>query len=171
MSKKKGILNKINGKYSNQSQISDEDRSSLFAYANHIDYVQPKCTKFLSKSRRYYQNKNNFSSNLDFSWKKTLDEEDSEEEDHPLFNTMPQNNDYGHLSQVKDYFQPQEEIQNTPLKRQESQDIELDKLMNEEINDINKSKIIDQTMSGCNIQNKSIQKHINTGNIQNIRIR
>jgi len=173
MSKRK--VNKVNGKYSNQSQISEEDRNSAFAYANHIDYVQPKFTKSLSKSRRYYLNKNNFSSNLDLTWREDFDEEESEEEDQQFFNNMPQNNnDYGPLPQEKDHYNLNGETQNTPLKRQESQNRELDKLMNDKIGSINQVKTIEQKDEGINHENGDENKvvlNLSTRNIDNIRIR
>ena len=167
MSKRRGNKSAIIGKYSNPSQSTNEDYSTRFAYANHINYVQPKDTKFLAKSRRYYQNKNNFNSNIDFQWKDEFDEgeSDEEEEEYKIENDlMKHNQEYEHLNNDNSYFERSID-QNTPLKRQESQDKELDLLMKDNYKSQSQKQIQEYKENGGYNSAKEVPK------LNNIRIR
>ena len=88
-------------------------------------------------------------SKVDFTWKDSDSESDSDQEnlnsgkqqyDHRQNQSQVQdpqnakidqyNDDYGHIRDDKSYFQPG--YDNTPMKRQESQERELTQIMNEE---------------------------------------
>lgn len=176
----------LNGKYSNNSQISDVDKSSNSAYINHFEYIQPKQTKFLNQSRRYYINHHKNQSNINFQANKDYDfmhpleqsqinnyndegEGEGDKEDD-LFhrNILQHNEDYSHIQNSGDYFQPGQDY-NNPLSRERSQEKQLEHLLHDGYQNVptmgqNYGNNSGQSYDENNVQNQSY-------NIGNIRIK
>jgi len=140
----KAYLNTIlSGKYVLKSNASETDNTSTSAYANQFDYAQPKDTKFLKQSRRYYTNHQKNDSNFDLKWRSPTDSfeyihpldqqsprSDEGESDHEIENQYRsiQNEDYGHINNNDIQYQTGEDL-NTPKSRQQSHERELKKIM------------------------------------------
>ena len=131
----------VNGKYSGSSAHSDEDYSTISAYANHIERVQPMNTKAFVRSKRYYKNRHKNNLSHDFRLEHPLDdylpeEDEGESEQEEILsrsmNNQLHNEDYGHMNNFEDYFQPGRGI-NTPRSRAISQEREMNRIMNEDI--------------------------------------
>ena len=56
-----------NGKYDEPDKSSYYKDANVYAYVNNYEYVMPKFTKFIKKSRRYYKNLYKNKDNIDFN--------------------------------------------------------------------------------------------------------
>lgn len=55
------------GKYDPAHDLKEYQDGSMYAYVNNYEYAEPKFTKFIKKSRRYYKNLSKNHHNIDIS--------------------------------------------------------------------------------------------------------
>lgn len=56
-----------NGKYDDTDKSKDYSDSSMYAYVNNYDFAEPRFTKSILKSKRYYKNLFNNRTNIDLN--------------------------------------------------------------------------------------------------------